>query len=154
MFKFFVINFKFTGIKKNLYLYSVPTQDQALQQVIMLKKELAEIKANQALSENSELSSGLEREVSRARGMLGSVNAEADMERSAHRETMDALDASESSVSSRLFVKYLYQCFMNGSSFSLGLVLCRNWKYSVACILKLDVIYFCICCKNASESCI
>lgn len=29
--------------------------------------------------------------------MLGSVNAEADMERSAHRETMDALDASESS---------------------------------------------------------
>lgn len=75
----------------------LPTQDQALQQVIMLKKELAEIKANQALSENSELSSGLEREVSRARGMLGSVNAEADMERSAHRETMDALDASESS---------------------------------------------------------
>lgn len=84
----------------------MPTQDQALQQVIMLKKELAEIKANQALSENSELSSGLEREVSRARGMLGSVNAEADMERSAHRETMDALDASESSVSGRLFVKY------------------------------------------------
>ena len=77
----------------------MPTQDQALQQVIMLKKELAEIKANQALSENNELSSGLEREVSRARGMLGTVNAEADMERSAHRETMDALDASESSVS-------------------------------------------------------
>ncbi|XP_048767224.2 forkhead-associated domain-containing protein 1-like isoform X2 [Ostrea edulis] len=75
----------------------LPTQDQALQQVIMLKKELAEIKVNQAMSENSELSSGLEREVSRARGMLGSVNAEADMERSAHRETMDALDASESS---------------------------------------------------------
>ncbi|XP_022340674.2 forkhead-associated domain-containing protein 1-like isoform X1 [Crassostrea virginica] len=75
----------------------LPTQDQALQQVIMLKKELAEIKANQALSENNELSSGLEREVSRARGMLGTVNAEADMERSAHRETMDALDASESS---------------------------------------------------------
>lgn len=130
----------------------MPTQDQALQQVIMLKKELAEIKANQALSENSELSSGLEREVSRARGMLGSVNAEADMERSAHRETMDALDASESSVSGKLFVKYLYQCFMNGSSFSLGLVLCRNWKYSVACILKLDVIYFCICCMNLASN--
>ncbi|KAK3104566.1 hypothetical protein FSP39_005088 [Pinctada imbricata] len=75
----------------------LPTQDQALQQVLMLKKELAEMKANQALAEDTSLSSGVEREVSRARGMLGSVNAEADMERSAHRETLDALDASESS---------------------------------------------------------
>ena len=92
----------------------MPTQDQALQQVIMLKKELAEIKANQALSENNELSSGLEREVSRARGMLGTVNAEADMERSAHRETMDALDASESSVSIRktINIVYLYKSFV------------------------------------------
>ena len=76
----------------------VPTQDQALQQVLMLKKELAEMRANQALAEDTSLSSGVDREVSRARGMLGTVNAEADMERSAHRETLDALDASETSV--------------------------------------------------------
>ncbi|KAJ8320668.1 hypothetical protein KUTeg_002255 [Tegillarca granosa] len=39
----------------------------------------------------------LDREVSRARGLMGSANAEADMERSAHRETMDALECSENS---------------------------------------------------------
>ena len=75
----------------------LPTKDQALQQVLVLKKELAEMRANQALSEDSHIFnvSSLDREVNRARGLLSNVNAEADMERSAHRETMDALDASE-----------------------------------------------------------
>lgn len=75
----------------------LPTKDQALQQVLVLKKELAEMRANQALAEDSHILnvSSLDREVSRARGLLSNVNAEADMERSAHRETMDALEASE-----------------------------------------------------------
>ncbi|XP_033764191.1 LOW QUALITY PROTEIN: forkhead-associated domain-containing protein 1-like [Pecten maximus] len=73
----------------------LPTQDHALQQVIMLKKELAEMRANQALSEDKVALGTLDREVSRARGLLGNANPEADMERSAHRETMDALDSSE-----------------------------------------------------------
>lgn len=58
--------------------------------------------------ENSELFSGFEREVFRVRGMFGFVNVEVDMERSVYREIMDVLDVSESLVSSRLFVKYLY----------------------------------------------
>ena len=59
------------------------------------------MRANQALSEDSHIFnvSSLDREVNRARGLLSNVNAEADMERSAHRETMDALDASENTVS-------------------------------------------------------
>ena len=67
----------------------------------MLKKELAEMRANQALSEDKNIQSitSLDREVGRARGLMSSTNAEADMERSAHRETMEALDASENSVS-------------------------------------------------------
>lgn len=58
--------------------------------------------------ENSELFSGFEREVFRVRGMFGFVNVEVDMERSVYWEIMDVLDVSESLVSSRLFVKYLY----------------------------------------------
>lgn len=58
--------------------------------------------------ENSELFSGFEREVFRVRGMLGFVNVEVDMERSVYREIMDVLDVSESLVSGKLFVKYLY----------------------------------------------
>ena len=79
----------------------MPTKDQALQQVLVLKKELAEMRANQALAEDSHIMnvSSLDREVSRARGLVNNINAEADMERSAHRETMDALDASENTVS-------------------------------------------------------
>lgn len=40
--------------------------------------------------------------------MLGFVNVEVDMERSVYREIMDVLDVSESLVSGKLFVKYLY----------------------------------------------
>lgn len=59
------------------------------------------MRANQALAEDSHILnvSSLDREVSRARGLVSTVNAEADMERSAHRETMDALESSENSVS-------------------------------------------------------
>ena len=82
---------------------SVPTQDQALQQVVQLKKELAEMRVSQAMAEDRVLAeatgSSLDREVGRARGLLTPANVEADMERSAHRETMDALECSEASVS-------------------------------------------------------
>ena len=64
----------------------------------MLKKELAEMRATQALAEDKAALGTLDREVSRARGLLNNVNPEADMERGAHRETLDALDASENSV--------------------------------------------------------
>lgn len=79
----------------------VPTQDQALQQVILLKKELAEMRANQALAEDKNIQSltMLDREVGRARGLVTETNPDAEMERSAHRETMEALEASENSVS-------------------------------------------------------
>ncbi|RUS91056.1 hypothetical protein EGW08_001184 [Elysia chlorotica] len=79
----------------------LPTQDQALQQVVQLKKELAEMRVHQALAEDRVLAeatgSSLDREVGRARGLLTPANVEADMERSAHRETMDALECSEAS---------------------------------------------------------
>ena len=82
-------------------LAAVPTSDQALQQVIMLKKELAEMRANQALAEDKNIAAltSLDREVGRARGLVTSTNPDAEMERSAHRETMEALEASESCVS-------------------------------------------------------
>lgn len=72
----------------------------------MLKKELAEMRANQALTEDTNIASitSLDREVSRARGLMGSSNAEADMERSAHRETMDALECSENSVRINIYL--------------------------------------------------
>lgn len=80
---------------------TVPTQDSALQQVILLKKELAEMKATQALAEDINIQNvtSLDREVIRARGKLSASNPEVDLERSAHRETMDALESSENSVS-------------------------------------------------------
>ena len=79
----------------------MPSQDQALQQVVMLKKELAEMRANQALAEDKIIASktSLDREVGKARGMITPINTEADMERSAHRETMDTLERSEQTVS-------------------------------------------------------
>ncbi|GFO36050.1 forkhead-associated domain-containing protein 1 [Plakobranchus ocellatus] len=79
----------------------LPTQDQALQQVVQLKKELAEMRVSQAMAEDRVLAeaagSALDREVGRARGLITPANVEADMERSAHRETMDALECSEAS---------------------------------------------------------
>ncbi|CAH1772597.1 unnamed protein product [Owenia fusiformis] len=82
---------------------AVPNHDQALQQVILLKKELAEMRTAQALAEQqkailgSEASSTLDREVNRVRGLTTTGSADAEVERSAHRETLDSLEASESS---------------------------------------------------------
>ncbi|CAL1541605.1 unnamed protein product [Lymnaea stagnalis] len=75
----------------------LPTQDQALHQVLLLKKELAEMRVNQAYAEDKIIKSAtsLDREVGKARGLITPANFEAEMERSAHRETMDALDCSE-----------------------------------------------------------
>lgn len=82
----------------------LPSQDQALQQVVMLKKELAEMRANQALAEDKIIASAtsLDREVGKVRGLITPSNPEADMERSAHRETMDTLEGSEQSYMSLL----------------------------------------------------
>ncbi|ESP04573.1 hypothetical protein LOTGIDRAFT_237318 [Lottia gigantea] len=82
----------------------LPTHDQALQQVVILKKELAEMKANQALSEDNVLNgrSVLDREINRARGAAAKGGVEADIERTAHKETQDSLDHSEQSYFSLL----------------------------------------------------
>ncbi|XP_059145230.1 forkhead-associated domain-containing protein 1-like [Physella acuta] len=82
----------------------LPTQDQALHQVLMLKKELAEMRVNQAMAEDKIIkgATSLDREIGKARGLITPANFEADMERSAHRETMDALDCSEASFMSLL----------------------------------------------------
>ena len=72
----------------------------------MLKKEVAELRANQALHDTAELtgqltggSSMLQQQISKARGVDLQARAEVDMERSAHRETIEALEASEATVS-------------------------------------------------------
>ncbi|XP_076472466.1 forkhead-associated domain-containing protein 1-like [Babylonia areolata] len=87
----------------------LPTPDQALQQVVMLKRELAEIRAQQALSEDRVLATvtgaaaaaAMERQV--APSLLpGAASTEAEMERSAHRETMDSLERSEQTFLSLL----------------------------------------------------
>ena len=90
---------------------AVPSQDQALQQVVMLKKELAEMRANQALAEDKIIASktSLDREVGKARGMITPMNTEADMERSAHRETMDTLERSEQTVSLLLVLSEVHK---------------------------------------------
>ena len=88
--------------------YVVPSHDAALQQVVLLKKELAEMKAKHAVSDTSVTSvinnTMLARQVEGVRSGAGGVpstqhRAEVDMERSSHRETIEALELSESSVS-------------------------------------------------------
>lgn len=73
-----------------------------------LQKELAELRKNQALAENMYIQERTckGREIARTRGL--SSNAEAEMERSAHLETMDALECSEASVS---FLFYFFVVF-------------------------------------------
>ena len=90
---------------------AVPSQDQALQQVVMLKKELAEMRANQALAEDKIIASktSLDRQVGKARGLISPANTQADMERSAHRETMDTLERSEQTVRDFYFL-YIFLC--------------------------------------------
>eukprot|EP00057_Strongylocentrotus_purpuratus_P004677 XP_003729226.1 PREDICTED: forkhead-associated domain-containing protein 1 [Strongylocentrotus purpuratus] len=78
----------------------LPTQDQALQQVILLKKELAEMRAKQAqISAMSGQSSSpdvlLEREVAKARGQISTSVSDAAIERSARVEIQQSMDKSE-----------------------------------------------------------
>jgi hypothetical protein len=84
----------------------VPTHDQALQQVIMLKKEVAELRASKGLADtaltDSLGTSVLQQQISKARGIDSQAQAEIDMERSAHRETIEALEASENTYLSLL----------------------------------------------------
>lgn len=76
---------------------TVPTHDQALQQVVMLKKELAEMRAGQPADAHVDTSI-LAAQVNKARGISAptpQMQASSDLERSAHRETLQSLDASE-----------------------------------------------------------
>ena len=83
----------------------MPTQEHALQQVSVLKKELSEMRANQALTADKVLRelTPLDREVNKQRGLVSPQQAENELERSAHRETIDALESSEESVSENCF---------------------------------------------------
>ncbi|XP_074654720.1 uncharacterized protein LOC141908523 isoform X2 [Tubulanus polymorphus] len=76
----------------------LPNHDQALQQVILLKKELAEHRAQQALAEATG-HSALDNAINGARGKMTpqAASAEVEVEKSAHRETLDTLEESEKS---------------------------------------------------------
>lgn len=78
----------------------LPTHDQALQQVILLKKELAEMRAKQAqLATVSEHHRDpdvvLEHEVAKARGQVSTGASDAAVERSARVEMQEAMNHSE-----------------------------------------------------------
>ena len=81
-----------------------------MQQVVLLKKELAELRASQAASEAAGRAlagmdgSVLSQQVNRARGLDPRARAESDLERSAHRETIESLELSEASVSTILTI--------------------------------------------------
>ncbi|KAK2175101.1 hypothetical protein NP493_750g01052 [Ridgeia piscesae] len=103
---------------------SLPTHNQALQQVMLLKKELSELHASQSANDirlqnfcaavdfggsdtpggtmsvrrsgDSTRAAAFHDQVNRARGVQPQSRAEAEIERSAHRETMEALETSES----------------------------------------------------------
>ncbi|XP_022090335.1 forkhead-associated domain-containing protein 1-like isoform X2 [Acanthaster planci] len=81
----------------------LPTQDQALQQVILLKKELAEMRAKQAQIMDQSQGAGanpeavLEREVAKARGQISTASSDAAIERSARIEMQQGLEVSEQS---------------------------------------------------------
>ncbi|XP_038074636.1 forkhead-associated domain-containing protein 1-like isoform X3 [Patiria miniata] len=84
----------------------LPTQDQALQQVILLKKELAEMRAKQAQIMDQSQPGGmgggganpeavLDREVAKARGQISTASSDAAIERSARIEMQQGLEISE-----------------------------------------------------------
>ena len=65
-----------------------------------MKKELAELRANQAVAEPQGADMAMiDAHISRTRGIDPQSRAEADVERSAHRETLESLEQSESTVS-------------------------------------------------------
>ena len=72
-------------------------------------QELAELRAKEAISENRMITDSLvDRQINRARGVSPAGVAEqnsAEIERSAHRETMEALEYSENSVRKLAFMR-------------------------------------------------
>ena len=83
-----------------LFCIIVPTSaDQALQQVVLLKKELAELRASQAIADGQADMTQIDAHINRTRGLDPQTRAEAEIERSAHRETLESLELSENTVS-------------------------------------------------------
>ncbi|XP_070561704.1 forkhead-associated domain-containing protein 1-like isoform X2 [Ptychodera flava] len=78
----------------------IPSHDQALQQVVLLKKELAEMRAQQASLTDGSLNlqdALLEQKVAEARGQIPPSVSDSAIERSARIETQEALAESEKS---------------------------------------------------------
>ncbi|CAK8695020.1 forkhead-associated domain-containing protein 1-like [Clavelina lepadiformis] len=94
----------------------LPSQEQALQQVILLKKELAEIRAKQAIEEDRHFQAqmSLDKEVVDSHQQLRSATTQASIERTSREQLQNSLESSEknyfdllNSVSSLLGVNSL-----------------------------------------------
>lgn len=84
--------------------------DAALKQVDLLKRELAEMRSGNLADEHAmhdlQQMAAVERAVNKARGITSAADAENEHEKSAHRETQDALEESERTVS--FFLLYMH----------------------------------------------
>ena len=76
--------------------------DAALKQVDLLKRELAEMRSGNLADEHAmhdlQQMAAVERAVNKARGITSAADTENAHEKSAHRETHEALEDSEKSV--------------------------------------------------------
>ena len=142
----------FIFFANNLYLYlSVPTQDQALQQVVLLKKELAELRAAQAMNSSVPMlghgggdisGTTLQEQVNKARGLDPQSKAETEIERSAHRETMEALELSEATVSVFNYFFYITYLIIGLSHLFILMIFTYNdnWKnHYFACCTRATI---------------
>ncbi|XP_002730673.2 forkhead-associated domain-containing protein 1-like, partial [Saccoglossus kowalevskii] len=81
----------------------IPSGDQALQQVVLLKKELAEMRAQQVSLSGSNgfniQDATLDQKIAEARGQIPPSVSDTAIERSARIETQEALEESEKTVS-------------------------------------------------------
>ena len=95
--------------------------DAALKQVDLLKRELAEMRSGNLADEHAmhdlQQMAAVERAVNKARGITSAADAENEHEKSAHRETQDALEESERTVSV-LLLYACYDCSLIGFVFS------------------------------------